>query len=63
MAKLFISWLVASFSQHNLCLVVLGGSLLVSVIQFQDKFASLQQVNNPNVQDKFQINYGEQTCI
>ena len=41
MAKLLTSWLVPSFLQHNLCLVVLGPCLLVVVKKFQDKFASL----------------------
>ena len=41
MAKLLKSWLVPSFLQHNLCLVVLGPCLLVVVKKFQDKFASL----------------------
>ena len=47
MAKPLTSWLVpCSFSQHNLRLVVdLGHCLLVSVTKFQNKFASLQQVN------------------
>ena len=55
MAKPLTSWLVSSFSQHNLCLVVLGRCLHVSVTKFQDKFASLQQVNSPNSWNKFQI--------
>ena len=29
--------------------------LLVVVMNFQDKFASLQQLHSPNCQDKFQI--------
>ena len=40
-------------SQHKLCLVVLERCSLIVV--FQDKFASLQQLNSPNGQDKFQI--------
>ena len=49
-----MSWLVPNFSQHNLCLVVLG-RLHVSVTKFQDKFASLWQVNSPYSWNKFQI--------
>ena len=49
------SWLVPSFWQNNLCLVVSGHRLLVSVTKFQDKFAHLQQVNSPSSWDKFQI--------
>ena len=45
----------ASFSQHNRLLVVLGCCLHVSVTKFQDKFASLQQVDSPNSWNKFQI--------
>ena len=48
MAKPLTSWLVPSFSQHNLRLVVLGHCLHVSVTKFQDKFTSLRQVNSPN---------------
>ena len=55
MAKPLTSWLVSSFSQHNLRLVVLGRCLHVSVTKFQDKFANLQQVNSPNSWNKFQI--------
>ena len=52
MAKPLTSRLVpCSFLQHKLCLVDLGHCLLVSVTKFQDKFASLQQVN---LQVKFQ---------
>ena len=47
MAKPLTSWLVPSFSQHNLRLVVLGRCLHISVTKFQDKFASLRQVNSP----------------
>jgi len=36
-------------------MVVLGRRLLVAVMKFQDKLASLRQVNSPNSQDKFQI--------
>ena len=36
-------------------MVVLGCCLLVVVMKFQDKFASLQQLNSPNSQDKFQL--------
>ena len=49
------SWLVPSFWQNNLCLVVSGRCLLVSLTKFQDKFAHLQQVNSPCSWDKFQI--------
>ena len=49
MAKLLTSWLVPSFSQHNLRLVVSGRCLHVSVTKFQNKFASLRQVNSPYV--------------
>ena len=55
MAKPLTSWLVPSFSQHNLRLVVLGRCLHVSVTKFQDKFASLRQVNSPYSWNKFQI--------
>ena len=55
MAKLLTSWLVSRFSQHKLCLVVLGSCLLIVVMKFQDKFAHLQQLNSPNGPDKFQI--------
>ena len=41
MAKPLTSWLVPSFSQHNLRLVVLGRCLHVSVMKFQDKFAEI----------------------
>ena len=44
-----------SFPQHNLYLVVSGHWLLISVMNFHDKFASLRQVNSPNGWDKFQI--------
>ena len=55
MAKPLTSWLVPSFLQHNLRLVVSGRCLHVSVTKFQDKFASLQQVNSPYSWNKFQI--------
>ena len=48
MVKLLTSQLVPSYSQHNLHLVVLGRHLLISVTKFQDKIASLRQVNSPN---------------
>ena len=51
------SWLVPSFLQHNVRLVVSGHCLHISVTNFQDKFVSLQQVNSPNGWDKFQICY------
>ena len=54
MAKILTSRLAPSFSQHNLHLVVLGRSLIV-VMKFQDRFASLRQLNSPNSRDKFQI--------
>ena len=41
MAKPLTSWLVPSFLQHNLRLVVLGRYLHVSVTKFQDKFAEI----------------------
>ena len=43
------------FSQHNWSLVVLGHCPLFVMIKFQDKFASLQQLNSANSWDKFQI--------
>ena len=55
MVKPLTSWLVPSFSQHNLRLVVSERYLHVSVTKYQDKFASLRQVNSPNSWDKFQI--------
>ena len=55
MAKPLTSRLVPSFSQHNLCLVVSGRCLHVSVMKFQDKFARLRQVNSPYSWNKFQI--------
>ena len=48
MAKPLTSWLMPSFLQHNLRVVVLGRCLHVSVTTFQDKFASLRQLNSPN---------------
>ena len=41
MAKPLTSWLVPSFSQHNLRLVVSGRCLHVIVTKFQDKFAEI----------------------
>ena len=56
MAKPLTAWLVPSFSQHiNLLLEVSGRCLHVSVMKFQDKFASLRQVNSPYSWNKFQI--------
>ena len=55
MAKPLTSWLVPSFLQHNGRLVVSGRCLHFSLTKFQDKFASLQQVNSPNSWKKFQI--------
>ena len=54
-AKPLTSWLVPSFSQHNLCLLVSGHCLHISVTKFQGKFVSLRQANSPNSRDKFQI--------
>ena len=54
-AKPLTAWLVPSLSQHNLCLLVSGRCLHISVTKFQDKFVSLRQVNSPNSWDKFQI--------
>ena len=54
MAKPLRSWLVPSFSQHNLRLVVSERCLDVSVTKFWHKFASLRQVNTPSSWDKFQ---------
>lgn len=48
MIKLLTSWLVPSYSQHNLHLVVLGPCLLISVTKFQDIIASLRWLNSPN---------------
>ena len=55
MAKPLTSWLVPSFSQYNWRLVVSGHCSHVSVTKYEDKFASLGQVNSPNSWDKFQI--------
>ena len=56
MAKLLTSWLVHTFSQHNLSLVVLGRCLmLIVVMKFQDKVTSLRQLNGHNSRDKFEI--------
>ena len=46
MAKPLTSWLVPSFSQHNLSLVVSGRCSHITVTKFQDKFTSLWQVNS-----------------
>ena len=54
LAKPLTSWLVPSFSQHNLHLVVLERCLHVSVMKFWDQFVSLRQVNTPSSWDKFQ---------
>ena len=54
MAKPLTSWLVPSFSQHNLPLVVSECCLHVSVTKFWHKFVSLRQVNTPSSWDKFQ---------
>ena len=51
--KALTSWLMSSFSQHNLRLVVSGHYLHVLVMKYPDKFASLRQVNSPNSCDKF----------
>ena len=55
MAKPLTSWLVPSFSQHNLRPVVSGCCLHFSVTKFQDKFTSLQQANSLSSWEKFQI--------
>ena len=55
MAKPSTSWLVPTFWQLNLCLVVSGHCLHISVTKFQDKFASLWQGNSPYHWNKFQI--------
>ena len=55
MAKPLTPWLVPSFLQHNLRLVVSRRCLHVSVTKFQNKFASLRKVNSPNRWKKFQI--------
>ena len=55
MATPLTSWLVPSFLQHNLRLVVSGCCLHILVSKFQDKFTSLRQVNSPNSWEKFQI--------
>ena len=62
MAKPLTSWLVPSFSQHNVRLVVLGHCLHISVTKFRDKFASLWQVNSPRLADTSFKN-AVQTCI
>ena len=43
-----------SFLHCGQCPVVLVRCLLVAVMKFQDKFASLRQGNSSNSQDKFQ---------
>ena len=53
--KAFNIRLVPSFSQLNLPLVVSGYCLHASVTKFQDKFASLEQVNSPYRWNKFKI--------
>ena len=63
MAKPLTSWLVPSFSQHNLRLVVLERCLHVSVTKFWHKFASLRQVNAPSSWDKFQNCYTDMYLI
>ena len=63
MAKPLTSWLVPSFSQHNLRLVVSGRCLHVSGTKFQDKFASLRQVNSPWPIAEISFKYVVQTCI
>ena len=60
MVKLLTSQLVPSYSQHNLHLVVLGCHLFISVTKFQDKIASLQQVNSPNSSTLAQ---GKRSCV
>ena len=55
MAKPLTSWLVPSFSQHNPRLVVSERYLHVSVPKFQDKSASLPQVNSPYSWNKCRI--------
>ena len=55
MAKPLTSWLVPSFSQHKLSLVVSGRCFHISLTKFQDKFASLQQGYSPNSLNKFEI--------
>ena len=44
-----------SFLQHNLRPVVLGRCSLMVVMKFQNKFASLWQLNSPNSRDMFKI--------
>ena len=56
MGKLFTSWLLPSLRNINLRTPgSFGCCLLVAVSKFQHKFASFQQVNSSNSQDKFQI--------
>ena len=52
MAKILTSRLAPSFSQHNLHLVIWGRSLIV-VMKFQDRFASLRQLNSPIAETSF----------
>ena len=62
-AKPLTSWLVPKFWQHNLRLVVSGRCLHDSVTKFQDKFASLLQVNSLNSWDKFHKCYTDMYLI
>ena len=62
MAKPLTSWLVPSFSQDNVRLVVLRHCLHISVMKFRDKFASLWQVKSPRLADTSFKN-AVQTCI
>ena len=48
-------YIMASANTVHLRLVVSGRCFHVSETKFQDKFASLRQVNSPNSWDKFQI--------
>ena len=61
--KPLTSWLVPSFSQYSLRLVVSGHCLHVLVTKFQDKFASLRQVNSPYSWNKFQICFTDMYLI
>ena len=56
MAKLLTTWLVHSFR-----LVVMGCCSLIVVMQFQNKFASLPQLNSPIAEISFK--YVVLTCI
>ena len=62
-AKPLTSQLVPKFWQHNLRLVVSGRCLHDSVTKFQDKFASLLQVNSLNSWDKFHKCYTDMYLI